>query len=131
MPTAQETQQIRAVLRGLNMATEDVVRRITLEVHANLVETTPVDTGWARANWVPRVGSPTTDPVGTPGAQGVGAASAASQAGLAGVLNYRLSQGVVWITNNVSYISALNDGHSRQQPAAFVQRAIRKALDTL
>ena len=58
MPTAQERTQIRAIVRGLERVTERVIIKITTDVTANLIETTPVDLGWARANWVPSLGAP-------------------------------------------------------------------------
>lgn len=129
MPTVAEERQIRAVVRGSRSFTERTVRRLALEVHANLVETTPVDTGWARANWVPKIGEPITEPVGQPGATGTFAAQSAAAAGVLDVAQYQLQQGRIHVTNNVPYIQRLNDGYSRQEPAGFVQRAIRKALD--
>ena len=128
MPTASETAQILAIGRGITQLTERSVRKITLDVHANLVEHTPVDTGWARANWVPRTGVPLQAPVGQPGSGGVAAAAAASSTGIAKVLSYALTQGKVFVTNNVPYIERLNNGYSRQEPAGFVQRAIRRAV---
>lgn len=107
------------------------VIKAVLDTLANLVAApseggTPVDTGWARANWIPSIGESGRDPIGEPGNSGT--ASAAQQSGMAGVLGYDISQGKVYITNNVPYIGALNDGHSQQQPRGFVQRAINKAL---
>lgn len=123
--------QITAIVRGIHAVTERAVKTVTLDVHANLVETTPVDTGWARANWVPRVGQPANEPVGSPGSSGVSAARAAAQNGITQVLGYVIQKGSVFVTNNVPYIERLNDGHSQQEPAGFVQRAIRKAVDAL
>lgn len=121
--------QVRAVVRALEGLTERVVRKITLDVTANLIETTPVDTGWARANWVPSIGLPRLgaatdkpDPSIVPGQVAV------QQAGVFGVAAYRLKQGKVFISNNVPYIIDLNEGTSRQAPAGFVQAAIRKAV---
>ena len=34
----------------------------------------------------------------------------------------------MFVSNNVKYITRLNDGYSRQAPAGFVQSAIRKAV---
>ena len=34
------------------------------------------------------------------------------------------------ITNNVEYIGILNEGHSRQAPAKFIQQEIKKAIRT-
>ena len=125
---ADERAQIRTIVRDLNAFTERRVAKLVLDVHANLIETTPVDTGWARANWVPSTRRPAIGPVGQPGSAGVGAANSATRAGVASVVGYRLGQGNVFITNAVPYIEALNAGHSRQRAAGFVQRAIRRGV---
>ena len=127
MPTAQERTQIRAIVRGLERVTERVIIKITTDVTANLIEATPVDLGWARANWVPSLGASVVKDLS--GAQrNVQSASSEQSAGLAEVLGYRLRRGKVFISNNVPYILALNDGHSSQAPAGFIQRAIRKSV---
>ena len=127
MPTAQERRQIRAVVRGLERVTERIIVKITTDVTANLIEDTPVDTGWAQANWVPSIGAPVVKDLA--GAErNVQSASSEQSAGIAEVLGYRLRRARVFISNNVEYILALNDGHSSQRPAGFVQRAIRKAV---
>lgn len=120
--------QIRAIIRGLERLGERVVTKVTLDVAANLIESTPVDTGWARANWVPSIGAPfggggSAVPGDVAGAQG------AQQAATIGVATtYRLPMGRVFVSNNVPYITQLNDGSSKKEPAGFVQRAIRKAV---
>lgn len=119
---------IRVVLRGLKEFTERVVRVIVLDATANLIEDTPVDTGWARANWIPSIGAPPSQPAGSP--TDVGAARAAQQQGVAQIaVGYTLEQGNVNITNNVSYIRPLNEGSSSKAPAMFVQSAIARALN--
>lgn len=105
---------------------DSVIRRevidLTLRIHGDLVQDTPVDTGWAQNNWLLSVGSPIEETVGT--REAVDRSSVT--AGVAMVLRYQLMQGVVYITNNVPYIQALNDGHSEQAPANFVQMAIQR-----
>lgn len=119
------------VINALNGFTERVVKKITLDVTANLIVTTPVDTGWARANWVPSIGKPfapdlrgiAADPALVPGQ------AATQQAGVASVAtSYRLEQGRVFVSNNVPYIQRLNMGSSKQAPSGFVQNAIVKAV---
>ena len=127
MPTAKERTQIRAIVRGLDRVTERLIIKITTDVTANLIETTPVDLGWARANWEPSIGAPVVkDLVGAE--RNVPSAAAEQSGGVAAVLSYRLRRGKVFISNNVPYILALNDGHSSQAPPGFVQRGIRKAV---
>ena len=131
MPVSQRIQ-VRALIGGLDRLTERLVVKVTLDVTANLVETTPVDTGWARANWVPAVGNRNRRPAEsfsgrTPSAF-VQAATAKQAAGQVQVAGYKLERGRVFVNNNVRYILRLNDGYSQQAPAGFVQGAIRKAV---
>ena len=125
-------KQVTAIVRDLERFTERLVVKITLDVTGNLIETTPVDTGWARANWVPSVGKRSRRPAQsfkgkTPSAS-VQAAAAKQSAGQAQALGYKLARGRVYVNNNVRYITRLNDGYSRQAPPGFVQRGIRKAV---
>lgn len=100
------------------------IRKLALDCTANFIETTPVDTGWARSNWVPSIGSPHETPVGNPGGINIGA----QQAGMAEIGSYQVPMGAVFISNNVPYIQVLNNGHSKQSPAGFVQMGIDKAV---
>ena len=123
--------QVDKVVGQLERFTERLIIKITLDVTANLIETTPVDTGWARANWVPAIGRPVIQDLRDidPTTQGAAARSSRQQSSLASVAaQYQLRQGAVFISNNVPYITRLNDGHSKQQPSGFVQRAITKAV---
>ena len=128
MPTIRERQQIKAIVQGIGRLSARQVAALTLDIHGRLVRDTPVDTGWARANWVPRTGRPIGEAVGSPGSAGVAAAQAAANTGLSDVLSYNFSKGRVFVTNNVPYIEALNDGSSPQTAAGFVQKAIREAV---
>ena len=125
-------KQVTAIVRDLDRFAERLIVKITLDVTANLVEATPVDTGWARANWVPSVGQRSRRPAQsfpgrTPSAF-VQTAAAKQSVGQAQAVGYKLERGRVFVSNNVDYILRLNDGYSRQAPAGFVQRAIRKAV---
>ncbi len=122
--------QIRAIVRSLGRLAERVVTKITLDVTANLVEGTPVDVGWARANWIPSIGVPFSANLSgmTPTPLDVAAANQERGVATARVLGYKLGLGKVFVTNNVPYVPRLNDGSSKQAPAGFVQRAIAKAI---
>lgn len=94
-------------------------KALILQIDANLRRSTPVDTGHARANWVPSVGSAHSGEVTGDGAHA---------AGTAGVLGFRLGDGALFEANSVPYIQRLNDGHSTQAPALFVEAAVDQAL---
>lgn len=120
-----QKDNINAIMKGLEDVAERAVRKITLDVTANLIESTPVDTGWARANWVPSIGASVSVPAPNTGG-GVGSAQAKQAAGIASVLGYTLGP-VVYVSNNVPYITKLNEGSSKQAPQGFVQAAVVKA----
>ena len=112
----------------LDRAVERTVVELAVAVTENLVESTPVDSGWAKSNWIPSVGKPTENPVGSRDS----VSSAAQVSGKAGLQNYSIKERAkAFITNNVGYISALNDGHSTQAPSGFVQAAIQRALKSI
>lgn len=119
---------VRIVVQSLNGFTEKLVRRLTLNVTANLIEDTPVDTGWARANWVPSIGAPRRQTAGTRAAAEDGRIDLGPQtSGQLDVAAYKLGP-AIFVSNNVPYIERLNSGSSRQAPAAFVQAAILRAI---
>lgn len=120
--------EVQRVVAELTNAVENLIKRLTLDVHANIVETNPVDTGWSRANWVPSIGGPTEGTAGTRES----VTASAQQAGIAEVLTqYRLNRGAVYISNNVPYITALNAGSSTKAPPGFVQREIARAIQSV
>ena len=95
---------------------------LVLEINRELIKATPVDTGHARANWVPSIGQPTIGEFGSSGEQ---------QQGLARVLSFKLADGVLYISNGVPYIQRLNAGHSTQAPSLFVEAAVDRAYATI
>ena len=123
--------QIRGIVKAVEVFTEKTLRALTAELTAQLIERTPVDTGWARANWVPNIGSPFEANL-----EGVSATrERASQAQVRQgertaqvVTTYQPQQGSIFVSNNVPYIQELNDGSSTQAPAGFVQQAIAASV---
>lgn len=93
---------------------EKTVRAVALTVHNTLDLTTPVDTGRARANWLPSLNTPDVRIV----EPSVGKADLD-----AAITAYKLAD-TIFISNNLPYIRPLNDGHSKQAPAGFVDIAL-------
>ena len=58
--------EVRRVISLLDRFTTELVIALSTNIVARLVETTPVDTGWARANWVPSIGVALDTTVGSP-----------------------------------------------------------------
>jgi hypothetical protein len=130
------SRRLRVVVNSLEDFLDQLIKKIVLDIVANLRRApseggTPVDTGWARANWLPSIGAP-LGPGDTSGIRPETPNSASTtdqDSGLAKVATtYQTEKGPVHITNNVPYIVFLNEGSSKQAPSGFVQRAIRKAI---
>jgi len=127
--------QVRIIVGRLEDFTASVIKKLTLDITSNLIEDTPVDTGWARANWVPAIGLPYLEDLAFVGdtredrQAEVPGASTRQQQGMAQVAtSYKLRNGSVFISNNVPYIVLLNEGTSAQAPQAFVQTAIQRGI---
>jgi hypothetical protein len=119
--------QSDAIVASLERQVENAAKALVLEIVANLVAATPVATGWARANWLPSIGSPSTSTAGSPGSVSGGE----QQAGMVAVLRFTLAQAVMYVANNVPYITILNYGTSSQAPALFVEYCVMQALLTI
>ena len=122
----------------LEMILEDMDRFInrqivglTLRVHKHLTIDTPLDVGWARANWVPQLTAPyRVNLLGLDPDSGMAASQRANaQAALTAIAtSYRMELGSIFLSNNVPYIGRLNDGHSPQAPPGYVQVSIQTAV---
>ncbi len=106
-----------------------LVRKVGLTVLQAAVTSTPVDTGRARSNWNVEFGRPDTTTreafvKGQDGSTGPQNSRKAIEQGGAKIAT-RVNGQDIWISNNVPYIGELNNGHSAQAPAGFVQRAVQ------
>lgn len=107
-------------------------------MYQGIVERTPVLTGRARGNWFPSNGAP-SDQVGedVAGVSVTGQAATAEEKGRIKAVTSKLKalplgQEKVFITNNLDYITKLEDGSSpKAPPNAMVQQTIINTLDGL
>jgi len=100
------------------------VRKLAFRIVRNVTLATPVYTGRARGNWQVGIDTIKTSIVAiNDKSGGITISSAASE--LAGVEGFNS----IWITNNLPYISSLNDGSSTQAPKKFVETGIKRALN--
>lgn len=91
-------------------------RKIFTELSRRIIMRTPVDTGRARANWMPAVGAP--DLSTTEGRDPNGSTSVANATLVA--LQVGMDQ-TLYLTNALPYIQRLEDGWSQQAPAGMVK----------
>lgn len=101
----------------------DNVIKLATVITQVVVVATPVDTGHARANWVATISTEDTE---EKTATDKGGQATITEA--IGVIKTRKSEQVIHLSNNVKYIGKLNDGHSAQAPAGFVERAVSTAI---
>lgn len=99
--------------KTIGVRLEDAVRKLAIDAYAQVTQRTPVDTGRARASWRLATGAPDTSveeegkgsyPVQRPSLPKTGGAPFT----------------VYFITNNLPYVKALEDGHSQQAPLGMV-----------
>lgn len=133
MARVAQADQIDIIMADLEHFTEGEIVALALNCDANLRSAppvgTPVDIGWARANWVPSIGSPAIlADKRNPELNDVVARASEQASGRERLLAYKLANGPVFNTNNVVYIVPLNEGHSPQSPPGFVQAALEKAV---
>jgi hypothetical protein len=113
---------------------ERAVKDCAQAVLRSAVENTPVDTGLARSNWTPELDRAFEGlfPARVPGTRGSTAdanSAATIEAGAPTIDAFDIhANREIHITNNAGHIQALNDGHSRQAPAGFVQIAVMEGL---
>lgn len=111
---AQFESQIGEWGKKLKINSATLQKKLTFDIHADILRGTPVDTGRARANWMVTVGAPSTivtDAVDPEGAM------PPPDLQLDGTRD-------TFIINNLSYIEALEHGHSQQAPLGMVRLAL-------
>lgn len=116
----------KVILEDMKRVVGRVIGIVTFEVTSAIVVNTPVDTSWARSNWIPGIGEGGSSPVGSK----LAVSASQSESGKSEVLGYRLGQGRLTIVNNVPYIGRLNNGYSKKAPSAFVQQSMGMGISS-
>ena len=133
MPRSELKVDIEDILDDMDRFVAREIVSLTFEIHAELVESTPLDLGWARANFVPQIATPyrenLRDAEPSSGAANNRASANISRLGRIAA-SYRLGNGPLFISNNVPYIGRLNDGHSKQAPPGYIPMAVDRAVET-
>ncbi len=126
---------VAEVMAEIERGVSRAIGALATNIQAELIERTPVDTGWARANWVPGIGrSPSfpSDPGSEEGRRAATPSAASRQeTATAALLVYRMQRGAVFIASGVPYMIYLNEGSSDQAPSGFVQDAIEAGIRSL
>lgn len=129
-----EDYQIDVIIADFASFTRLEIIALGINIVANLKSNpplgTPVDTGWASANWIPSIGSPVDIDADNkdPQPAEIQSRERVSEKGLNDLLAWDFQDGPIFFTNNVPYIGALNAGHSSQSPPGFVLNAIERGI---
>jgi hypothetical protein len=118
---AIETVKVKLDKEAVNAS-----RKVAFAIDNTLVLATPVDTGRARANWLPSLNVAITSVTDAVDKSGSGAIAKLSSV----MSNFKLGDDV-YISNNLPYIGRLNDGYSKQAPIGFVEKAVQTAKSAL
>lgn len=121
MSTASD---ICAVKKGLAKGVEKIIAKGALSAYSSIVIATPVETGRARGNWQVSLAVPAQGVLDVQDKTGaISIAKATPQ-----FASFKLTGQPIFFQNNLPYIQRLNEGHSMQAPAGFVERAILAGL---
>lgn len=113
---------------------ERAVKDCAGAVARSVISNTPADTGRARSNWTAGMDEALAKmlPAYVPGEKGSTAeanAEIAINQAIEEIDRFDINANrSVHISNSLPYIGALNDGHSKQAPAGFVQMAVMEGL---
>uniref|UniRef100_A0AAU7VGW7 Virion structural protein n=1 Tax=Dinoroseobacter phage vB_DshS_R26L TaxID=3161158 RepID=A0AAU7VGW7_9CAUD len=129
MPRGLSPREFAIDLRRFGEVTREqatvIFQKIVLDLDTAIVLGTPVDTGRARGNWFPTVGTPSSqrndEAKDKSGSKAINAATALST-------SLELGE-VAWFTNNLPYILPLENGHSGQAPEGMVDINLNAVAD--
>ncbi len=121
--------EVTKVLTSLEKFTGRQITKLGVRIIQFLTLSTPVDTGFARANWFMNGGSPL---IRNHNPNEVELAKSLQKEDIDKTkLTYTIKQGSVFIVNNVPYIGDLNAGSSPQAESGFIEKNINNAIQSL
>ena len=119
----QFAKRIKQHGRAVEVNANKGVIQLAALVSQTVISATPHDQGVARANWFATMGFPKSSfDLELKDFSGVETISKNNR-----IIAGRLPTQSVYITNNLPYIKRLNEGHSGQAPAGYVETAIKTA----
>jgi len=115
---------IRELRAEIKKVVVETVKKTALRVNQTIILATPVDTGRARANWIATVGFGNAIKVDDVDPTGGATISKNTQTIITAKEELEME---IHLTNNLDYIIPLNNGHSGQAPAGFIEKAVQVA----
>jgi hypothetical protein len=126
-----ELERLCTVLPGqIDVAANELARRVVHVIDVDVVEHTPVDVTEAVSNWQPGINEAPgfALPAIFPGKAGSTAPQSRQEAidHVDRALKEKQPGEAFYLSNLAGHIGFLNDGTSKQEPAGFVERAVRQ-----
>lgn len=131
MEAEKFNDRMKKIARNVQINANEVLKRTALNIDKNIILTTPVDTGRARANWQVQINFPASGEVNSPNNEYDKTGQTYISFNQSAILAFPKNVNTIHITNNLPYINRLNDGYSAQAPAKFVQKAIQLTVANL
>lgn len=100
----------------------DFCKMVAFEVLRGVVFKNPVKTGLSRGNWIVKLDSPVKTPKDKLDKQG----SMTVNAGMGVISGARPMHQIIYLTNLISYIGLLENGHSKQAPSGMVELTLNE-----
>jgi hypothetical protein len=126
-----ELERLCNVLPGqIETAANELAREVVQTIDADVVAHTPVDVTTAVSNWQPGINAPPGFELPAIVAGHAGSTASQSRQEAIAHVNRALREKqpgeAFYLSNLAGHIGFLNDGTSKQEPAGFVERAVRK-----
>lgn len=128
---ADFAKRMNKIAANIRANTDKGWKATALLITQTVISATPVDTGRARANW--QVGDGKA-PSGTRNAFSPGKGGSSAGANTSAAVQEARSRieasksSTLYVSNNLPYIVPLNEGHSAQAPAGFVETAVNAGI---
>lgn len=113
--------QLRAAHARNMDRVDEISKKIMIDLDQKVVLKTPVDTGRARGNWIPSTGAPILEASITEDKSGNLSISASIQVHAASG-----KFAPMFLTNNLPYIEALENGSSNQAPSGMAKLSVQE-----
>lgn len=118
----QFNREVNEFAKSIGVKVSSLQKKIVLEALRRIVMKTPVDTGRARGNWQVTISSPSEKVM--PNTFDKGGTETIQKA--LTVIEAIPPYSVVWISNNVNYITFLEEGSSQQAPSGMVALTVEE-----
>lgn len=123
MSNAEFRRGFAALLAKAGDKSDQVVRKVAIELQNSMIQMSPVDSGRFKSNWAAGIGAINTDISATAGSDAQG------RTGIA-LSGWKPGQ-TIFLTNSLPYSLRLEYGWSKQAPAGMVRLTVQEYGDYL